>query len=135
MYDSPVKENDNKKAINYHKRKISMDTLQESLVPNKGNNFLTYKNSNLAENSENSSAKKNNNNNSGSTLVQSSISSNFDNSSISSLKHITNDPKQSEKSKKAQLAMNDYLKNEAKIIEIERRLINLQKNKEQVLEI
>ncbi len=107
-----------------------MDTLQESIAQNKGNNFLTYKNSSLADSSENPNGKKNN---SGSTNVQSSISSNFDNSSISSLKHISNDPKQSEKSKKAQIAMNDYLKNEAKIIEIERRLINLQKNKEQVL--
>ena len=107
-----------------------METLEESLAQNKGNNFLNYKNSSLAESSENSQTKKNN---SISTNVQSSISSNFDNSSLSSLKHISNDIKQSDKSKKAQVAKNDYLKNEARIIDLEKKLISLQKSKEQVI--
>lgn len=128
-YDSP-----NKNLINNNKKRINMDSLDESITYLHGNNFLNHKTINNIDSSDNSSQIKKNNSNSSNLL--SSVGSNYDNSTSSSNKANNSNEFKSNSGngrKGANPAKLDLLKNEAKIIEIEKKLIILQKSKEQVI--
>lgn len=132
----PLKDNNNKNMINNHKKKINMNSIDESYTTNQGNNFLHYKNISKIDNSDNSVQVKKNNSNS--SNMQTSIGSNYENSTISTIKpNNSNDFKSNSgnQRKASNISKTDLLKNEGKIIEIEKKLISLQKSKEQVREI